>query len=90
VILAAAVGCFASRSNSSLMLDVENVRHTADLTNIYLGMSDISSNVLGPVFSALGEQLASRGSEIHLVVIGGSGRRRASSTSGCQRALKTG
>lgn len=36
-------------------------------------MSDISSNVLGPVFSALGEQLASRGSEIHLVVIGGSG-----------------
>lgn len=34
-------------------------------------MSDISSNVLGPVFSALGEQLASRGSEFHLVVIGG-------------------
>jgi hypothetical protein len=36
-------------------------------------MSDISPNVLGPVLSALGEQLASRGSAIHLVIIGGSG-----------------
>jgi hypothetical protein len=36
-------------------------------------MSDISSNALEPVLSALGEQLASKGSTIHLVVIGGSG-----------------
>jgi hypothetical protein len=36
-------------------------------------MSDISSHVLKPVLSALGEQLASRGSAIHLVIIGGSG-----------------
>ncbi len=36
-------------------------------------MSDISSHVLNPVLSALGEQLASRGSAIHLVIIGSSG-----------------
>jgi hypothetical protein len=35
-------------------------------------MSDISLTVLMPVLSALGEQLAYRGSEVHLVVIGGS------------------
>lgn len=43
------------------------------MTNIDQAMSDISPGVLGAVFSALGEQLASKGSEIHLVVIGGSG-----------------
>jgi hypothetical protein len=43
------------------------------MTNIQHEMSDISSSVLSTVLSALGEQLASKGEEIHLVVIGGSG-----------------
>jgi hypothetical protein len=36
-------------------------------------MSDISPSVLSTVLSALGEQLASKGEAIHLVVVGGSG-----------------
>jgi hypothetical protein len=43
------------------------------MTNIHHGMSDISASALSTVLSALGEQLASKGEEIHLVVIGGSG-----------------
>jgi Nucleotidyltransferase of unknown function (DUF6036) len=36
-------------------------------------MSDIAGDALGVILSALAEQLRSRGSRIHLVVIGGSG-----------------
>jgi hypothetical protein len=36
-------------------------------------MSNIGGDALGPIFSALNEQLASKGRAIHLVVIGGSG-----------------
>jgi hypothetical protein len=43
------------------------------MTNIQHEMSDISQNALSSLLSALGEQLASKGGEIHLVVIGGSG-----------------
>ena len=42
------------------------------MSNIEYSMSDISPTVLMPVLLALGEQLAYRGSEVHLVVIGGS------------------
>ena len=43
------------------------------MSNIQIRMSDISPNALESVLLALGEQLASRGAEVHLVVIGGSG-----------------
>ena len=42
------------------------------MSNVPNGMSDISPDALSPIFSALGEQLASRGEAVHLVVIGGS------------------
>jgi hypothetical protein len=43
------------------------------MTNMLQTMSNISSDALGPVFAALGEQLRARDADIHLVVIGGSG-----------------
>lgn len=41
--------------------------------NVAYAMSDINPDVLEPLFHALGEQLAARGSPTHRVVIGGSG-----------------
>ena len=45
----------------------------ASMSNIRHGMSNISPDGLNPVLAALGEQLRARNTDIHLVVIGGSG-----------------
>lgn len=43
------------------------------MSNMHIAMSDMTTDALGPVLTALAEQLEAGGVELHLVVVGGSG-----------------